>query len=289
MTSTSSRWRKALSLGSGLGPLANYMLIFFVIPIAVFFVYSFWRVSGWDIVRQWNLDNYREVFTSAVYSKLMLRSLFVGLTTAALSILVVYPFAYTLVFKFAKYRDLILFLLTISLFSNYLVRIYAWRSILSSNGLVNAILMALGLADGPRFYLLYSPWGVILTLLNVYIPFATLPIYSALLNVDRDIIDAAGDLGANPLRSFFEVTLPLSMPGVQVAFLFIFLLAAGDFVTPEMVGGKGGMLIGNSIATQFGMVYNWPLGSAMAFSMIVMVLVFFVAVQLLSRCLRRVR
>jgi spermidine/putrescine transport system permease protein len=123
----------------------------------------------------------------------------------------------------------------------------------------------------------------------VYIPFATLPIYSALLNVERDLIEAASDLGAGPLRAFREVTLPLSMPGVVVAFLFIFLLATGDFVTPELIGGKNGMMIGNAVATQFGMVSNWPLGSAMVFSTILMFLVILGAAVLLRRVSRRVR
>jgi spermidine/putrescine transport system permease protein len=213
----------------------------------------------------------------------------IGLATATLAVLVVYPLAYTMVFKFERYRDLILFLLTISLFSNYLVRIYAWRSILSSNGLFNWILMSIGLTAEPASYLLFSPSGVILVLMNVYIPFATLPIYSALLNVERDTIDAAADLGAGPLRTFWEVTLPLSMQGVVVAFVFIFLLSAGDFVTPALVGGKNGTMIGNAVATQFGMVSNWPLGSAMVFSTILMFLALFAVLFLVRRATRLAR
>ena len=110
-----------------LGPLTVYMLVFFIIPIGVFFVYSFWTVRTWNVVREWNLNNYIEILTSPVYTKLMFRSIGIGVATAILSVLVVYPLAYTMVFKFEKYRDLILFLLAISLFSNYLVRIYAWR------------------------------------------------------------------------------------------------------------------------------------------------------------------
>jgi spermidine/putrescine transport system permease protein len=265
------------------------MLIFFIIPIGVFFIYSFWTVRQWEIVREWNLKNYIEVLTSAVYTRLIFRSIGIGLMTAILSVLVVYPLAYTMVFKFEKYRDLILFLLAISLFSNYLVRIYAWRSVLSANGLINYLAMQLGLAREPTHYLLYSQWGVILVLLNVYIPFATLPIYSALLNVERDVIDAASDLGANPLRAFREVTLPLSMPGVVVAFIFIFLLSAGDFVTPELVGGKTGMMIGNAVATQFGMVSNWPLGSAMVFTTIGIFLLLIAVGLLLRKAFRKAR
>jgi spermidine/putrescine transport system permease protein len=272
-----------------LGPIVLYMLIFFVIPIGVFFTYSFWTVREWNIVREWNLNNYIDVLTSRVYTRLIFRSIGIGLATAILSILVVYPLAYTMVFKFEKYRDLILFLLAISLFSNYLVRIYAWRSVLSANGLVNFLAMKLGLASEPTHYLLYSQWGVILVLLNVYIPFATLPIYSALLNVERDIIDAASDLGAGPFRTFREITLPLSIPGVIVSFLFIFLLAAGDFVTPELVGGKSGMMIGNAVATQFGMVSNWPLGSAMVFTTIGIFLLMISVFLLLRRGFRKVR
>jgi spermidine/putrescine transport system permease protein len=289
MIASQASQQGGLRPASRLGPLALYMLVFFIVPIGIFFVYSFWTVRQWNIVREWNLDNYVEVLTSPVYTKLMLRSISVGLRTAILSVLLVYPLAYTMVFKFEKYRDLILFLLAISLFSNYLVRIYAWRSILSSNGFFNYIFMLVGLSSQPEPYLLYSPKGVILILLNVYIPFATLPIYSALLNVERDLIDAAADLGAGPLRTFREVTLPLSMPGVIVAFLFIFLLSAGDFVTPELIGGKNGMMIGNAVATQFGMVSNWPLGSAMVFTMLLMFLAILAALLLLSRIVRIVR
>jgi spermidine/putrescine transport system permease protein len=262
------------------------MFIFFISPIAIFFVYSFWTKQGWDIVREWNIDNYTYVLTSPVYTKLIFRSLGIGLRIAILSVLVVYPLAYTMVFKFEKYRDLILFLLAISLFSNYLVRIYAWRSILSANGLVNWLFMSLGLAEGPAPYLLYSQWGVILILLNVYIPFATLPIYSALLNVDRDVIAAAADLGASPLRVFAEVTLPLTMPGVIVSFVFIFLLTSGDFVTPVFVGGKEGMMIGNAVAEQFGALSNWPLGSAMIFSTILMIVIIFTLIFLALKAIR---
>lgn len=289
MITNQTNWQGRFRLATRLGPLTLFMFVFFAVPIGIFFVYSFWTVRQWDIVREWNLDNYATVLFSPVYTKLIFRSISIGLRTAILSVLVVYPLAYTMVFKLEKYRDLILFLLAISLFSNYLVRIYAWRSILSSNGLLNWILMSVGLAAEPTSYLLFSPGGVILVLMNVYIPFATLPIYSALLNIERDLIEAAADLGASPLRAFVEVTLPLSMPGVAVAFAFIFLLAAGDFVTPELVGGKNGMMIGNAVATQFGMVSNWPLGSAIVFSTITVFLAIFAAGLLIRRAVQIVR
>jgi spermidine/putrescine transport system permease protein len=277
-----------LSLIAQLGPLTTFMVIFFGIPIFVFFLYSLWAVEGWNIVRRWNLNNYFLAIVTPMYRLLILRSILIGLLTGALSVIVVYPLAYTLAFKIRKYRDLILFILMISLFSNYLVRIYAWRSILSSNGLVSVILMALGLAKQPNSYLLYNWTGVVVTLLNVYLPFATLPIYSALLNIEQSVVEAARDLGASPFRAFYEVTLPLSASGVKVAFLFIFLLTAGDFVTPELIGGSGGRMIGNAIATQFGIVYNWPLGSALAFTTILAIFLLIMGF-LFAGCLLRHR
>jgi spermidine/putrescine transport system permease protein len=281
--------RQRLNVGLNLGPLSIFMLVFFIIPVGVFFIYSFWVVRYYDIVHEWTLHNYLQVFSSSIYTRLILRSIGIGLGTALISVVFVYPLAYTMVFKFIKYRDLILFILTISLFSNYLVRIYAWRSLLSASGLVSWLLMSLGIASEPHFYLLYSPAAVILVLVNVYIPYATLPIYSALLNIEQEIIEAAGDLGAHPLRVFREITLPLSMPGLSVAFLFIFLLAAGDFVTPELVGGKNGMMIGSAVATQFGMVMNWPLGSALVFSTVLVLCMLILITLLIKRAPSLVR
>jgi spermidine/putrescine transport system permease protein len=202
--------KRNLNVTAQLGPLTTFMLIFFGIPVGVFFIYSFWAVEGWSIVHEWNLYNYLRTIGTPMYRMLILRSTLIGLFTAALTVIVVYPLAYTLAFKIRRYRDLILFILMISLFSNYLVRIYAWRSVLSAHGLVSVILIAVGLADEPNSYLLYNWTGVVLTLVNVYLPFATLPIYSALLNIEQSVIEAARDLGASPFRAFYEVTLPLS-------------------------------------------------------------------------------
>ncbi len=169
-------------------------------------------MSQWEIIREWTFDNYYIVFTSPVFTLLIFRSIALGLITATLSVIVVYPLAYAMVFKFEKYRDLILFLLAVSLFSNYLVRIYAWKSILSSNGLVNYLATQMGLVNGPMHYLIYSQWGVVVVLLNVYIPFATLPIYSSLLNVERETIDAAADWEPVPFEPSAESRCPSASP-----------------------------------------------------------------------------
>lgn len=292
MRETARAWleqRVNFGLLLNLGPIVTYMIIFFGIPVGVFFVYSFWRTVGWDIVADWNVDNYIRAIASPVYRLLIARSVGIAFITAVLSISAVYPLAYAMAFKLPRYRDLLLFLLIVSLFSSYLVRVYAWRSLLSSHGLLNTILMAVGVAHGPRYYFLHHWSGVVLVLINVYIPIATLPIYSALLNIDPCLIDAAQDLGASPLRAFQRVTLPLSLPGVKVALALLVLITAGDFVTPELVGGINGRMIGNAIATQFGYVFNWPLGSALAFSTILALLLAFGALFLTGRLLMVLR
>lgn len=266
-----------------LSPLALYMALFLLVPIFVFFLYSFWQVAGWELVHEWTLKNYVRVLTDPIYPGLVLRSLLVGIGAGLLCIVLAYPLSYVMAFKTKKYKDLLLFLILLTLFSNYLIRIYAWRSVLSTNGLVDVILVGLGLVGEHQSYLLYSPAGVIVALTNVYVPMAVLPIYSALLNIPRRLLEAARDLGASPLRTFYEVTLPLSTPGVAAAFVFIFLLSSGDFVTPELVGGTHGAMIGNSIQSQFGVTFNWPLGSALTFTMILIMAVVLVLLAYLGR------
>jgi spermidine/putrescine transport system permease protein len=268
-----------------LTPLTLFMLLFFVAPFVTFFTYSFWQVSGWDLVRQFTLKNYVRVVSDPIYRTLALRSLLVGAGSAALCVLIAYPLSYVIAFRAKRWRDLLLYLVLLTLFSNYLVRIYAWRSILSTNGLVDVVLVRVGLVPEPQSYLLFTPMGTLIALTNVYVPVAVLPIYSALMNIPRTLVAAARDLGANPLRSFVEVTLPLSTPGVVAAFAFVFLFSTGDFVTPELVGGTNGSMIGGSIQNQFGENFNWPLGSAIAFTMIALMAVMLLLLFLLGRAL----
>lgn len=277
--------RRWLRFGALVSPMTLYMLVFFAAPMLIMFVYSFWRVSGFQLVREFNLGNYLRVFQNETYLKLTIRSLLVGVGSAGLSILIAYPLAYTIAVKVKRYRDLLLFAVLLTQFSNYLIRIYGWRSILSANGLVDVIIFGLGLAPEHTSYLLYSPTGVAVALTNVYVPVAVLPIYAVLLNIPRSLSEAARDLGASALRSFYEVTLPLSAPGIVAAFVFIFLLSAGDFVTPTLVGGTDGAMIGGSIINQFGIAFNWPLGSALAFALILIMAIVLAVLAYLGQAL----
>lgn len=251
-----------------LSPISLYYSLFFLIPMGILFIYSFWIASVTRIVPTFTLTNYLLIFTKPLYRTVLIRSMGIGLITATICVLAGYPLAYALTFKYKKLQDVVLYIILISLFSNYLVRVYAWKTILGNNGLINQFLMYIGLIKQPLEFLLYSSSAIIITLIYILIPFTILPIFSSLQNVSSDLIEAAKDLGANSAIAFYKVTLPLSMPGVITGFTFSFILSAGDYVTPQLVGGPTGLMIGKIIADQFGTVYNWPLGSALSYFMI---------------------
>jgi spermidine/putrescine transport system permease protein len=264
-----------------LGPLLSvgvptlYMVLLFVAPIFVFFIYSFWYLRGWEIVREWTLKNYVEVMTNPTYLILMTRSIVIGLTTACVTVILSYPVAYAMAFRMKEGRELILLLMVLSLFSSYLVRVYAWKTILGNTGVINSLLLGLGLVQEPVSWLIYSNFAVIVTLVSVFFPITILPIYSALINIQPGLLEAARDLGAGAALAFYKITLPLSLPGVVAGFIFTFILTAGDYVTPALLGGSNGQLVGNSIVSQFGTLSNWPLGSAITFFVIGIFLVLF--------------
>lgn len=264
-----------------LGPLilvggpTLYMILLFAAPIFVFFIYSFWYLKGWEIVREWTLKNYIDVLTNRTYLILISRSIGIGLTTACVTVILSYPVAYAMAFRMKEGRELILLLMVLSLFSSYLVRVYAWKTILGNTGVINSLLLGLGLVQEPVRWLIYSNFAVIVTLVSVFFPITILPIYSALMNIQPGVLEAARDLGAGAALAFYKITLPLSLPGVVAGFVFTFILTAGDYVTPALLGGSDGQLIGNSIVSQFGTLSNWPLGSAITFFVIGIFLVLF--------------
>jgi spermidine/putrescine transport system permease protein len=191
-------------------------------------------------------------------------------------------------FVFQQRAQLILQLILISLFSGYLVRIYAWRTILGKQGLLNSAFDWLGLIDKPLEFLIYSNFAVIVTLAGLLLPLAVLPIYSAMSNISREHLDIASDLGSRRLHLVRTILVPMALPGIGTAFAFTFLLAAGDFVTPNLVGGSRGIMIGNVIADQFrGTGANWPLGSALAFVTVCIVMLIVIAVTRLLRQVTR--
>jgi spermidine/putrescine transport system permease protein len=193
---------------------------------------------------------------------------------AFVTVLLAYPAAYFIAFHVHKNKMLWLIIITLPFWTSYLLRVFSWKLVLGYNGFINSGLMWLGLIEQPLDFILYNTNAVILTLAHAWAAFAILPIYVSLQKIDKSLVEAAYDLGENKFRAFLRVTLPLSMPGVVAALLLVFIPTVGDYVTPKLVGGPKGLMIGNLIQAAFGRLDNWPLGAAISIiSMVTVTLV----------------
>ncbi len=262
---------RAYKLAISLPPLF-WVAVFLLVPYALLFCYSFWAVSSTQIiVRQWNLENYRELLRVSMYPAVLLRSMRIAGSVTALALLLGYPLAYYLSFHAGGRKHLLYQLVIIPLWVSYLVRAYAWKTILGSDGVLNTLLQYFHVTRHPLEFLLYSPFAVVLTLTHIYTPFVFLPIYASLEHIPRRLVEASQDLGASPLETFWRVILPLSIPGVLAGATFAFVLSLGDFLAPLLLGGPSGVMISNVVVSLFGAAYNWPLGAAISFCMLLLV------------------
>lgn len=240
--------------------------------LGIFVAYSFYRTVNYDFVPSWNLDNYATAIGSPVYRALLLRTLGLGLAVTVIVVITSFLFVYLANFVFPRRRPLLFFLVLVSLFGGYLVRIYAWRTILGAEGVINQSLIAMGLIHEPLRFLLNGWFAVVAALVNFLIPIGVLPIDAAMQNVSPKLVEAARDLGSNQFQAAVRVVLPLVMRGVTVAFAFCLIGAAGDYLTPALLGGTEATMIGNAVVTEFGTDFNWPLGSALSFTLMISVL-----------------
>jgi spermidine/putrescine transport system permease protein len=209
------------------------------------------------------------------YLRLFFKSITLALTTSVFAVLIAFPIAYFLAFCLNKSKYTWLIIVIAPFLTSYLLRIFAWKVILGDQGLINSALFATGLrADGdPLTFLIYSEFTVIVVLMYAWVPFVCLPIFIALENMDRRLLEAATDLGASRLQAFRKVTLPIAAPGIVAAFLFVFIPSIGEFITPNLVGGTAGFMFGNAVANQFvGGTTDWQTGSVLALFLLVVVL-----------------
>jgi spermidine/putrescine transport system permease protein len=272
-----------------LTPAAAFYVVFFAVPLLVLFAYSFWTQVRYDVVPGFTLDNYLESIGSSLIQAVLARTIVIGLATAAIAVPVAYLLAYVMRFVFSTRGRILLDIVLISMFSGYLVRIYAWRTILGRNGVVNAALLEVGLIDEPITFLIYSNWATLITLVGLLIPLSLLPIYSSMTNVAREHLEVARDLGARAFTLHRTILLPMVLPGISVAFALAFLLAAGDFVVPAMVGGTQGLMVGNLVNDWFkGVAQDWPLGAALVFILLGLIVVILAATNRLLRGISRV-
>ena len=194
----------------------------------------------------------------------MLKSVKISGAVTLATVLLAYPAAYFIAFKVKTNKLVWLILITVPFWTSYLLRVFAWKVVLGFNGVINSGLMTLGIIEAPLEFILYNPTAVVITLAHAWAAFAILPIYVSLEKIDRSLLEAAADLGEGPVMSFLRVTLPLSMPGVIVSSLLVFIPTTGDYVTPNLVGGPTGIMIGNIVVSLFGNANNWPLGATTA-------------------------
>lgn len=245
-----------------LAPATFWLGVFFLLPMVIIVLYSFLtRSPTGSVLWVFTLDNFIRLFSDAVYLTVFWRSLWLGFLTTALCLLISYPTALFMVLQSPRWRSILIFLVLIPFWTNFLVRTYAWMVILNNTGLINSSITSLG---GPRLQLINTEGAVLLGLVYGSLPFMILPIYAALYRFDFRLMEAAADLGANRWQAFLRIMLPITMPGITAGSVLVFILAAGNYIVPALLGGNKVFMIGNLLDQQFGPAQNQPLGSAAA-------------------------
>lgn len=251
-------WRAAIAALSYTLPF-----VFIVLPLLSFLTYSFFWVEGGQLHHELTLRNYTRFFTDNIFLPVLWQTCLLCLAVAILAVLIGYPVAFRLVTLSGRRKYILLMLVLVPLLMSYIIKIYAIRSILGGNGFLNRFLIWIGLIDQPITFFVFNLNAVLLTLTVLLIPFAILPIFLSLERIPKNLIEASSDLGASNWQTFWRVILPLSVPGIMTAASFVFVLAIGDFLTPQMVGGPNGFTFGRIIYSQFGAAFNWPFGAAL--------------------------
>ena len=267
-----------------IGPSMVFIGIFMLLPIGLMAYVSFLERGEYGGV-EWNaytaeaylnfffernLDDSLSMNTD--YLRIFARSFWLAFLTTVLALLVGFPTALYMALQPPRYRNLLVFLVTIPFWTNLLVRNYAWILLLRNNGLIDASLANLGVTEAP-ISILYTPFAIGIGLTYSFLPFMVLPIYASLEKLDMRLVEAAFDLGANHAKALIRVVIPLAMPGIVAGCILVLVPCLGAYVTPELLGGSKSMMIGNLIQAQFGAARNWPFGAALAFALLAIVLI----------------
>jgi spermidine/putrescine transport system permease protein len=281
------RGKKGFQLFGLLGPGALWMLLFFNLPILIVLFISFverGRAGGIKLPPQYTLENYFQFFNacttqfsgpqcdSFLYLGIFGGSVRIGLVVTLWCIVLGYPLAYFISKQKQIWRDALMILVIIPFWTNFLVRTYALKQVLATEGLLNSFLMNLHLVNQP-LDLLFNEFAGVVGVIYGYIPFAILPMYASIEKFDHTLMEAAADLGASPRKAFLRVMLPMTLPGVVAALVLVFVPVVGAFITPDIMGGGKVEMIGTLINRQFGVARNWPFGSAMSLILMLLVLI----------------
>lgn len=258
-----ARARRGLLIGL---PSLTYLVLLFAVPLGIVFVYSFATRSrtGRTILGEWSFDAYGRLADSLVV-EIFFRSLWMALLSTVICLVVAYPFAYYLATRTPRVRGVLLVLVMIPFWSNFLVRTYAWRVLLGSDGPFVQALSAAGIGD---LRLLFTPFAIVLGLVYGFLPFMILPLYASIERIDFSLVEAARDLYASGWQAFRRVTWPLSRPGVIAGSILVFIPSFGAYVTPEILGGSKTTMIGSYVVRQFLSARDWPFGAAISFAIL---------------------
>jgi spermidine/putrescine transport system permease protein len=255
-----------------LAPIGVWLGLFLIAPIAIMFAYSLWQAdpTTFTIVREFDTGSYDTVFGEGVYLSVLLKSLWIGLLVVLLTLVLGFPTAYLLASrKTERAKMVLLLLLLVPFWTSVLLRSYAWILVLGEAGAVNSVLQSTGIVSEPLRWLLFDRFAVVISLVQLYVPFMVIALYAVLEKFDWRLLEAARDLGAGKLRSFVHIILPASLPGILIGVLLVFIPAVGSFITPSLLGGTDGLMYAGVISSQFGTSFNWPLGAALSFVLVV--------------------
>lgn len=253
-------------------PYIIWAIIFTVVPLIIILIYSFAkRDSFGNIVYEFTFENYKSFFTP-IYLNVLWRSVKLSFYSTLICLLLGYPMAFIISKAKGMKQNLMVLLFIVPLWTNFLLRTYAWMGLLREQGIINEVLMKIGIISEP-IQLLYTNGAVILGMVYNFLPFMVLPIYSVLVKMDKSLVEAARDLGANEFRVFRSVIFPLSFPGVATGIVMVFMPAVSTFVISDLLGGGQTILLGNLIQNQFMAARNWQFGSAVSVLMMIMLIV----------------
>jgi spermidine/putrescine transport system permease protein len=279
MTARAS-FRSRFASAAGLLPLTVWEAVFYFVPAVLLFFTSFWVLQRYNLVADWTLANYQQVFGKRIYFDAYLTSLWLSVSTVLIAVALAYPAAYAVAFVVPpRWQRACMIAMIIPFWTNYLVRAYAWQLVLANNGLINYVLMETGLRTQP-IKILYTHVATRIGLVHFLVVLLTLALYTRMEAIDRNLLEAAHDLGASRLRAFFEIVLPLTRGALITGVMFIFVLAFADFVAPAVLGGQTRRVFPQLVVDAIQNDVNYPLAAAFATVMVATILV---VVGVLSR------
>jgi len=268
----SNRKKLNLPLIVTVGPVSAWMILLVAIPFIYIFAISFMNKGPYGgVVLGFTLQNFKQVF-DPLYLKVFGESLLISALTTIICILIAYPFTYFIAQKSTIKKTVFMAMVIVPFLVSSLIRLFGWINLLRKDGIINSILLKLGLIHEP-LQLVYNTTGVMIGLVYMLLPFMILPLYSSIEKLDKSLLEACSDLGAKPVTSFLKVTLPLTMPGVFAGSILVFIPSLGYFFVTDLLGGNKMQVIGNVIRNQFITARNWPLGAAISIFLIIITLV----------------